>query len=139
MVDQHNYLKGHEHTGIVIGDISKNMQIYFMFQIKPGNCSNSNHTKGLGYLPQLRDSVITTLRKITRDINSLIGPIIERYEVFLLPVVKKSPSSSIFPVVFNYKFNTLCITQHFYYRYWNICLAISVFMICNSYLKFSSI
>lgn len=88
IVDQHNYLKGHEHTGIVIEDISKNMQIYFMFQIKPRNCSISNLTKGLGYFSQLRDSVITTLRKITRDVSSLIGPIIERYEVFPLPVVK---------------------------------------------------
>ncbi|MGA7044443.1 MAG: hypothetical protein WBY71_12335, partial [Nitrososphaeraceae archaeon] len=56
IVDQHNYLKGHEHAGIVIEDISKNMQIYFMFQIKPRNYSISNLTKGLGYFSQLRDS-----------------------------------------------------------------------------------
>src|ERR1041385_5823839 len=33
----------------------------------------------------------------------------------------------------------LWIIQHFYYQFWNKCLAIYVFMISNSYLKFSFI
>lgn len=72
-----------------------------------------------------------------RDVSSLIGPIIERYEVFLLPVVKNLLLQVLFFLLSLIVNLILWITQHFYYRFWNISLAISVFMICNSYLKFS--